>query len=299
MKQHLRSICMVLAFLIGGIFYDELSLLDGWLPYGIGLMLTISFMGINPAQLKPRRLHLVVLLVLQLLAMAFWGLGLCIGDSALAQSLFFCAAAPVATASPVIVSLLRGNVAFMVTAMVLSQAVFTVVMPFVLPFVVQDESLTYSELAWLVAEQLMSVMLLPALLAIILRKVYPHCRTWPAKLKDFSLGLWNVNLTIVAAAGVKRLVEGQYSLSLMWPLALGAVAVCATGFLLGYRLGAPNFKRECSQALGQKNTIMTLYIAGQSYVSPLAYIGLVCYVFCHNIANAIQLAMANRQNVDK
>lgn len=114
-------------------------------------------------------------------------------------------------------------------------------------------------------------------------------------MKDFSLGLWNVNLTIVSAAGVQRLVEGQYQISLMWPLALGAVVVCATGFLLGYWLGAPHFKRECSQALGQKNTIMTLYIAGQSYVSPLAYIGLVCYVFCHNIANAIQLSLANRE----
>jgi BASS family bile acid:Na+ symporter len=81
----------------------------------------------------------------------------------------------------------------------------------------------------------------------------------------------------------------------MLPMAIGAVVVCAIGFIAGYRLGYPDLKRECSQALGQKNTILTLYIAGQSYATPLAYIGPVFYVFCHNTANAIQLYLAARE----
>ena len=147
----------------------------------------------------------------------------------------------------------------------------------------------------LVAKQIGIVLGIPAVAACTLRLLYPPCKTWAGKLKDVSLGIWNFNLIIVSAIGTHRILGMDYTLWDMLPMALGAIAVCAVGFLAGYRLGYPSLKRECSQALGQKNTILTLYIAGQPYATPLAYIGPVFYVFCHNMANAIQLALAARE----
>ena len=295
MKQHLRSICMVLAFLVGGLLHAELAPLAAFLPVGITLMLYITFIGLDTKQLKPTWMHLVLLLVLQLMGVGFWYIALVAGYPVLAESLYYCAAAPVASAAPVIVNLLRGNTAFITTAMVLSQAVFGIVTPFILPFVVDAPGLGYVDFLLVVLYQLMLALGAPALISFLLRVCYPPCKQWAPKLRDYSLAIWIVNLTIVSAAGTHRLLQMDYGVADIWPIALGAMTICAVGFIGGYWLGYPRLKRECSQALGQKNTILTLYIAGQPYATPLAYIGPAFYVFFHNIANAIQLSLALRE----
>ncbi|MBP3500174.1 MAG: hypothetical protein J6J97_08815 [Akkermansia sp.] len=295
MKRHLRSICMIVAFLVGGLFHKQLSPLGVWLPASVALMLSITFIGIETARLKPQRMHIWVLLAIQLIGVGFWGIVRLLGYPVLAESLFFCGIAPVAIAAPVIVNLLKGNVEFTTTALVLSQIIFGLLTPLLMPFVVQVEGFCYSELAIEVALQLGTVLGIPAIIAIIMRLVYPPCKAWTAKLRDVSLGIWIANLTIIAGVGTQRVLEMDISWLDMLPLVLGSLVVCITGFVAGYRLGGRELKRECSQCLGQKNTILTLYVASQWYVHPLAYIGPAFYVFFHNIANALQIALANRE----
>ncbi len=296
MKRHIRSISMVVAFLVGGLFHKQLAPLGAWLPASVALMLSITFIGIETARLKPQRMHLWVLLGIQLIGMGFWGVARLLGYPVLAESLFFCGIAPVAIAAPVIVNLLKGNVEFTTTALVLSQIVFGLVTPLLMPLVVQVEGFCYTELAAEVAMQLGTVLGIPALMAIVLRWVYPACKGWTVKLRDVSLGIWIMNLTIIAGVGTQRVLEMNISWWDMLPLVLGSLVVCITGFVAGYRLGGRELKRECSQCLGQKNTILTLYIASQWYVHPLAYIGPAFYVFFHNIANALQIALANAES---
>ena len=295
MKQQLRSICMILGFLVGSVFHEELGFLTPILPVGIAIMLSITFIGMDTSRLKPRRKHLSVLFSIYAIAMVSWYVVHLAGYPLLAEALFFCAATPIASASPIIVSLLKGDVEFSTTAMVLSQAVFSVLMPLLLPLVVQAADISYGELALLSASQIATVLVAPAIIAVLLRWLYPPCRAWSAKLRDVSLGIWVFNLVIVAAAGVERLHRTQTSLWDMLPIMLGAAFLCAFCFFFGYRIGAPNLKRECSQALGQKNTILSLYMATQSYAAPMAYLGPLIYVFCHNIANAVQLSLAARE----
>lgn len=296
MKQQLRSISMLIAFGMGALFHAELAPLIWWMPLGIGLMLSITFIGIDVQKLKPTWMHLRLLLAIQAMGIGVWYAVHSVGYPVLAESLYYCAAAPIASASPIIVSLLRGNVEFSTTAMVLSQIVFALVTPFILPIVVHNPSLSYMSLAGVVAWQIFIVLGAPAACSLLLRLAYPPCRAWPARLKDVSLGIWVVNLLVISAAGVQRIIERGYSWQDMWPMVAGAATVCLIGFIGGYWLGYPRLKRECSQGLGQKNTVLTLYMASQSYASPLAYIGPVFYVFCHNTANAIQLALAAREN---
>ena len=295
MKRHIRSISMVLAFLVGGIFHEPLSDLGGWLPVSVALMLSITFLGIDTSRLKPQRMHLWLLLAIQVIGMSLWGVARALGYPVLAESLFFCGIAPIAIAAPVIVNLLKGNVEFTTTAMVLSQIVFGLLTPLLMPLVVQVEGFCYAELAAEVALQLATVLGIPALIAIVLRLVYPPCKAWTARLRDVSLGIWIMNLTIIAGVGTQRVLAMDISWWNMLPLVLGSLLVCVIGFVAGYKFGPLGLKRECSQCLGQKNTILTLYIASQWYVHPLAYIGPAFYVFFHNIANALQIALANRE----
>ena len=296
MIQQFRSLGMVAAFLIGGIFHAEFAKLQWWLPIGIAVMLSITFIGIDTAKLKPRLMHLWVLLGIEVIGLGSFALARLAGYPVLAESLFYCGAAPIAAACPIIINILRGDLEFATTAMVLSQATFGVLTPFVLPLVLPEAHMGYGELVAMVAQQLASVLAVPAAVSVAMRLAYPPCRFWAPRLKDVSLFFWIGNLTIVSACGVHRIAERGYSFHEMWPMALGALVVCAVGFLAGYRLGYPRLKRECSQCLGQKNTVLTLYMAGQDYATPLAYIGPVFYVFCHNMANALQIALAQREH---
>lgn len=295
MKRHLRSVLLVLAFLVGGLFHNTLSAWNGWLPIGIALMLSITFIGVDVSKLRPHRLHLLILLGIEVVGLGCFALARLAGYPVLAESLYYCGCAPVAAAAPVIVHLLRGKVEFITTAMLLSHAVFAVLTPFILPLVVHEPQLGYAEFMLLVARQMASILAAPAIISVALRVLYPPCKAWSAKLGDVSLGIWIFNLTIISAGGIHRLILLHVSPMEMLPMALGAVFICAFGFLVGYRLGYPDYKRECSQALGQKNTVLTLYIASQPYATPLAYLGPVCYVFCHNFANAIQLSHAEKE----
>ena len=139
MKRHIRSISMIVAFLVGGLFHKYLAPLGAYLPASVALMLSITFIGIETARLKPRKMHLWVLLGIQLIGMGFWGAARLLGYPVLAESLFFCGIAPVAIAAPVIVNLLKGNVEFTTTALVLSQMVFGLVTPMSMQFVVKEE----------------------------------------------------------------------------------------------------------------------------------------------------------------
>ncbi len=299
MKRHLRSVLLVLAFLVGGLFHETLSAWNAWLPIGIALMLSISFIGVDVSKLRPHRLHLAIVLGIEVAGLGSFALARMAGYPVLAESLYYCGCAPVAAAAPVIVHLLRGKVEFITMAMLLSHAVFAVLTPFILPLVVHEPQLGYAEFMLLVAKQMASILAAPALISVALRVLYPPCRAWSAKLGDVSLGIWIFNLTIISAGGVHRLLQLDVSVWEMLPMGLGAVLICAFGFLAGYRLGYPEYKRECSQALGQKNTILTLYIASQPYATPLAYLGPVCYVFCHNFANAIQLSLAEKERAQR
>lgn len=295
MKRHLRSVLLVLAFLVGGLFHNTLSAWNGWLPIGIALMLSITFIGVDVSKLRPHRLHLVILLGIEVVGLGCFALARLAGYPVLAESLYYCGCAPVAAAAPVIVHLLRGKVEFITTAMLLSHAVFAVLTPFILPLVVHEPQLGYAEFMLLVAKQMASILAAPAIISVALRVLYPPCKAWSAKLGDVSLGIWIFNLTIISAGGIHRLILLHVTPMEMLPMALGAMLICAFGFLVGYRLGYPDYKRESSQALGQKNTVLTLYIASQPYATPLAYLGPVCYVFCHNFANAIQLSHAEKE----
>ncbi len=295
MKRQLRSIGMVIAFLVGGIFHESLAPLVWFLPIGIAFMLTITFIGIDTKRLRPRWMHLWLLLAIEVIGLGSWGIARACGYPVLAESLYYCGAAPVAAAIPIIINLLRGDMEFATTAMLLSQAVFALLTPFILPFVVHEPSMGYVEFVGVVAGQIASIMVAPAVIALVLRLVHPPCREWAPRLSDVSLGAWCTNLTIISASGTQRVLGMGYTWQEMVPLAVGALLICAFGFVAGYWLGYPRLKRECSQALGQKNTVLTLYIAGQPYATPLACIGPVFYVFFHNMANALQLYLAERE----
>lgn len=286
----IRTGALVIAFVIGGLF-PYLSSLDYLLQWNIILMLGITFLGLQLPKLKPNRLHLLLIAANILLGVAAWGILKLFGEPVWAEAAFFCGIAPMAASAPVIVKLMKGNVEFCVTALVLSQLAITAALPLLMPLVIGN---VHEGFFFDIAGRVTSLLILPALAALVIRRIYPASRQWSGRLADISFALWIFSLILIAARAVSTISAIHIPWQAMAPVAAISFIVCATGFLLGYRIGYPHYKRECSQALGQKNTIITIYLAMTYADNTLVFLGPVFYVIYHNLFNALQMHLYYR-----
>ena len=68
-------------------------------------------------------------------------------------------------------------------------------------------------------------------------------------------------------------------------------------FTVGGLLVPKRYRREGSQTLGQKNNMLTIYLA-MTFASPLAALGPTFYVVFHNLWNVWQLFVFDRRHAD-
>ena len=69
--------------------------------------------------------------------------------------------------------------------------------------------------------------------------------------------LWIGVLLLAAAKSSQYLHSSQQPLLTLSGLAGISIGLCVVCFALGRRIGRPDHRLECSQALGQKNTTLT------------------------------------------
>ena len=276
-----------------GVIFPQANGLNFLIRYLLMVMLFMVFLRLDFKELKLRRSHFMLLAVNLLLGIGcYWIVLWLFKDKTLAQSAFFVAVTPTATAAAVVMSFLRGNVGYVITSFVTTNVGIALVMPWLLGWVCGNSSL---EFMLKVAETLVYLLLLPFSAAVILRKFYPEARNLPQKLATATFGLWSLCLFIIAASAMHFLLNNpQLSRWIIVESCLIAMVICALNFTLGYYLGEKGLRREASQSLGQKNTTLTIYLAF-AYAGPLAAMGVISYVLWHNSFNAWQMFIFDRQ----
>ena len=147
----------------------------------------------------------------------------------------------------------------------------------------------HGEIFWDSARSVGLTVILPAVLASLYRKYGRNAEAAGKKLAPCSFYLWIVTLFLVSAKAGVFLREQSSARAFLLSTASAAGILCALHFWLGSRIGKYfNCPREGSQALGQKNTSLTIYLA-MTYSSPAAAMGPAFYIFFHNFWNACQL----------
>jgi bile acid:Na+ symporter, BASS family len=204
----------------------------------------------------------------------------------IAKAAFFAGITPTATAAAAVTGLLGGRVAYVVTAFFLSNVVMAFALPLLIPFVVGTEE---AGSVWSLALSTLTLVGAPLGTALLVRRFWPGVSALVPRLRGVSFFAWLVVLCVVMS-GVRRFVEAQETHPWGVMTAVGGVslALCAAGFLLGRRIGGPDYVIEGGQALGQKNTMLTLYLA-LAYAGPVAALGPAFYIIWHNLWNAWQV----------
>jgi len=250
-------------------------------------MLFMVFLRLRIDDLRPRRSHFRLLAANAAIGCVAYGVLWLFGaDAVLARSAFFTGITPTATAAAVIVGLLGGRVDYAVSAFLATNFGMALLFPFLIPVVIGNPA---PGVFLHVVKSLLVVIGIPLAAAIPVRLFYDKAAELPKRCKDVSFFLW-VGAIFLVIANASAFLRAQEQLSVRTVLGIAAVSLglCVFNFWFGRFLGGKKFRREASQALGQKNTTLTIYLA-LTFANPLVALGPTFYVLWHNAWNAGQL----------
>ncbi|MGH7943478.1 MAG: bile acid:sodium symporter family protein [Opitutaceae bacterium] len=285
-----RTAAILTAITLGALV-PQAHVVAGAIRWLVMSMLFIVFLQARFSRGSVHQRHFVLVLANITLGFAGWAVGWLIGGRDIALAAFFCGITPTATAAPVIISFLRGRVEFVVAAFLLTNITIAALLPLMLPIVLGRAT---PEAFGHVSRSVGVVVFFPMLLAWLVRAVHPRASEWPVQLRNVSFGMW-VTAMFLITSNASHFLREQVDppRNVLLQIAVASLLVCIASFGIGRLVGGRNFPREASQALGQKNTALTIYLA-LTYASPVVALGPTCYVIWHNLWSSWQLHRAAR-----
>lgn len=262
-------------------------------PLLLFAMLFLSFCKIEPHQLKPHRWQFILLGIQTLLFVAFAFAVYLQPEGALsripleaAMLIFIC---PTANACPVVGGKLGGDIAGIVTYIILINLLVAVAVPAVIPFVHPVEGLPFSLAFNHILAKVFPLLMLPGIFAWVVRYVFPRLHRRILRHTGITFYLWPCCLSIAILMCTRSIVISDAPLRMLGILAGVALGGCIFNFGVG-RLVGSFFHRTISagQALGQKNTILIIWMA-YTFMNPITSVVGGFYSIWQNIFNSWQL----------
>ena len=308
------TICYLTFYYVSAL--DELGdilrpVFDVIFPLFVFLTLFVTFCKVDFHDMHPHRWH-VGILVAQLLLVALnigiilWAKSTLIEVKATSMMAMFaspllweamltCIIGPAASAAPVVVGKLGGNISTMTTYVLISSLVSALLIPLVFPMLEQTVHVSFIDAFLIILEKVSIVLLLPLVLGWIMQHYVKGPCAWIAAQPNLSFYFWGISLSITTGITVKNIVNSNASLMLLLLIAVFTFALCFVQFgigrLVGRRLGE---EVNAGQALFQKNTALSIWVA-YMYLNPVASIGAGCYVLWQNIINSLELWQDRRR----
>ncbi|MCD4781993.1 MAG: hypothetical protein K8S27_15815 [Candidatus Omnitrophica bacterium] len=282
----LKTLLLLLTFLLGIILHDAYTY-SFLIKYLLMVMLFFSFIEIDLKERVPKRKILVLIAANILIALGVYVI-LKPFDPSLAMIAFLTAIAPTATAAPVVTHFMKGKVHFVALCVLFSNIVIALILPFI--FLLLDLDQNQRQLS--VGSMLMSVIiviLIPLGLAIMVQRSNKIKKTL-LPFKSMAFIAWLL-LLFLASAKVTHFITQSIALSLPYMLSIAflTLIICILNFYLGRVLGGRDLRKESSQALGHKNTMLIIWIC-LTYLNPVYALGPMLYIVWHNVYNTYQIS---------
>ena len=287
--QQFKNWMLPIAMLTGGVFYPFFSSLSFLTPYLIFCMLLVPYCKISPSELRLTPLHWMLIAIQVVGSLSFYLL-LAPFDELIAQGALICLLAPTATSAAVITGMLGGSIAVLASYTLLSNLTVAALSPVIFSLIGAHTSMPFFESFGLICRQMIPLLILPFVLAMLMRRFTPRLHRVLQQRQKISFYLWAVSLTVVMGNTMAFLArqDASYYNHEMW-IAAVAMVVCCGQFFAGRRIGRRyGHKIPGAQGLGQKNTVLAIWMA-QTYLNPIASIAPASYVIWQNIINSYQL----------
>ena len=280
---------------------------DAILPSFMFLILFVTFCKVDFRKMRPVAWHLwvgvaqvlmtallmVVLMSNEQLVMSHYGYSFKI----LLEALLMCVISPCAVASAVVTQKLGGSLEQMTTYNFISNFITAVLVPVCFPLIEKSADITFLSAFAKILHEVALVLLVPMLLAYIVKHHLHRLHRRIVAVRDLSYYLWACSLMIVTGVTVKNIAHASASAWLLAAIALLGLAVCVVQFAVGRFVGH-YFGRaqEAGQGLGQKNTAFAIWLSS-AYLNPLSSVGPGCYILWQNIINSVEIWQQRRQQL--
>ncbi len=267
-------------------------------PLLLFAMLFLSFCKIEPHQLKPHRWQFILLGIQTLMFLLFAVLVYLRPEGDLwripleaAMLVLIC---PTANACAVVTGKLGGDMAGVVTYTVLINLLVAVAMPAVIPFIHPIEGLPFNLAFNHILVKVFPLLILPCLCAWLVRYVFPRLHRRILHHVGLSFYLWAFCLSLAILMCTRSIVHSPAPGAMLGILAAVTLVVCIFNFGTGRFVGS-FFKCTVSagQALGQKNTILVIWMA-YTFMDPVSSVVGGFYSIWQNIFNSWQLSRKNQ-----
>ena len=301
--RRLKDYGLPLSILIGIVGYRPLSTLSPAIPYMLMLMLFFSFLKLTPRDLRIRPIHFYLQLIQIVLAVGGYLLVRYSGISEsklLAEGLMICFFCPAASASPVVIGFLGGNVALGTTYVLLTSVGVIALAPLLLGFFgsgAMDYGATFVQIFY----RVLPVITLPLLLAWAVRYGVKPVYQVLTKIPSASFWVWLLCLSLIMANTVHFIAqEPREMIPTMILLGVMGLIACIVQFALGKWLSKRVLGESITlgQSLGQKNSTIAIWLA-QSYLNPLSSVAMAAYSIWQNLLNAYQIHRATQRTDSK
>ena len=310
----LKNWTLPIAMLVGALGYKVMGYLSFITPYLIFTMLLLTFSKISLRELRPRLSHLYLLSIEIIGAIAIYYL-LAPFDPIVAQGVMICIICPTATAAAVVTGKLGGNVASITTYTLLCNIAVAFVIPALFPLITTDTlysppvlggvpeggggiSILNSQFlpAFLhIMGRIFPLLICPFLLAQLIRWWLPKINAKLTSISGLAFYMWAIALTIAMGMTVRSLIEEPTDTHTLILLSIGSLIACLFQFFTGKAIGkASNDTIACGQSLGQKNTILAIWIC-TAYLNPVTALAPGLYVIWQNFFNSTQLYLARKK----
>ena len=272
------------------------------MPIFMFFILFVTFCKVNFHQMLPCMWHLKVCLA-QLIMVGFI---VCItllffnggDDKILLESILACIICPTATAATVVTVKLDGNLNTMTAYTLISNIAASIIIPLSLPLLEKEADITFLSAFFIILKRVIFILVLPLLAGFVVRHYIHKLYVVIVGIKDLAFYLWAFSLAIVTGITVRNIVHAGISHTLLIHIAIATMIICLLQFVLGKYLGKKyNSSINSGQALGQKNTVFAIWIAG-TYLNPVSTLGPGFYILWQNIVNGWQL-WKKAKSVDK
>lgn len=290
--RFLKTYTLPIAMLLGIIGYQYFRLLAPVTHYLIVLMLYFTFCKVDIKDMRWQPWHGWLLLLQLTLSIGLFYI-LRPLDTVLAQGIMICILMPTATAAAVVTGKLGGNVAALTTYTLLSNFVVAILVPVFFPIVEPGNHISFLEGFLTILSRVFPLLIGPFLLAWLTRFVYQKLKhrqlVLPKTLSAAPFYVWAFSLVILMADTTYSLLNDDYDRHAALWLIIGSLITCLLQFFLGKAIGKHYHMRiSAGQALGQKNTILGIWMA-HTYLQPVAALGAAGYIVWQNLFNSYQL----------
>ena len=277
---------MPVAILLG-ILLPQAHVLSPALPFMIGLMMFLSFVGKVPPQQHGYTFKIEVKAFLASLVMlaVLWGVVefFQLPREVLLGGAIICLCPP-ANAAPAMAKVLGGNPVLALKIFLSGNIIACFSIPRIYGYLTGADA-SFAEVAMKIFNSIQPIISIPLAIALGLRAFYPELADKAVRFQKYTLLVWTISVFLILAKASYDIREMGFAE--LWNsgklsmLALVALILCIVQFTVGW-FSDKKHPIESSQSMGQKNTTLVIWISSL-YAGPVAAIAPTCYVIWQNL----------------